>query len=110
MASNKPRPGDIADTDELKATEMDAAKQEDTEARYRTGLEYYIGKGVAKDKAMAIKWFRKAAKNGHAEGQFLLEMMYYYGEEVRQDSAKAIKWVRKAAEQGHTEAMVISRK
>lgn len=83
---------------------MDAAKH-DAEAQYNTGLAYYSGNGVTMDKAMAIKWIRKAAKNGLAEAQFYLGTMYYYGEEVKQDSAKAIKWMQKAAEQGHADAL-----
>ena len=65
---------------------------------------YFDGKGVAKDKSEAVKWYRKAAEQGDAEAQYKLGGCYLDGEGVARDKTEALKWWRKAAEQGHEEA------
>jgi TPR repeat protein len=66
---------------------------------------YKYGKGVPKDYAEAVKWFRKAAEQGHAKAQYFLGTMYETGSKgVPQDYAEALRWYRKAAEQGHADA------
>ncbi len=61
-------------------------------------------KGVAVDKAEAVKWWRRAAEQGHAMSQFFFGAMYGKGEGVTQDWALAVKWYRKAADQGLADA------
>ena len=59
------------------------------------------GKGVPKDDAEAVKWYRKAADQGDAIAQFNLGWMYDEGRGVSKDDAEAVRWYRKAADQGH---------
>jgi hypothetical protein len=79
-----------------------AAEQGYSEAQFRLGVRYLIGKKiVAKDYSKAFKWFRKAAEQGHARAQGKLGDMYDQGKSVRKDRDKAISWWKKAALQGN---------
>ena len=60
------------------------------------------GTGVAKDKAEAVSWYRKAADQGHAVAQFNLGVCYAKGTDIAKDKAEAVSWYRKAADQGHS--------
>ena len=64
------------------------------------GVCYENGKGVAKDEAEAVGWYRKAAEQGLDLGQFNLGVCYENGKGVAKDSAEAVRWYRKAAAQG----------
>jgi TPR repeat protein len=68
---------------------------------------YAKGRGVPKDYAEAVKWYRKAAERGDAEAQRYLGSAYYTGSGVQKDDAEAMKWWRKSAEQGMAEAQYI---
>lgn len=89
---------------ELGVTAATPAKQGDAEAQFNLGWSYANGQGVPKDKAEAVKWFRKAALQGSAKAQFYLGSSYLQGEGVQKDEAAAVTWYRKAAEQGYAEA------
>ncbi len=58
---------------------------------------YSEGKGVPKDCAEAVGWWRKAAEQGNAKAQYNLGLMYDNGEGVPQDYAQAHKWYNLAA-------------
>jgi len=73
-------------------------------AQNNLGAMYAYGAGVVKDKAEAVKWYRKAAEQGHALAQANLGFMYAYGNGVVKDEVEAVRWYRKAAEQGHAPA------
>jgi len=65
---------------------------------------YLNGKGVAKDPAEAVKWYRKLADQpGHSSVQLTLGQLYAAGsgvaQGVAQDFAEAARWYRKAADQ-----------
>ncbi|MCL2012064.1 MAG: SEL1-like repeat protein [Cystobacterineae bacterium] len=108
-----------------------AARQGDVEARYRLGIMYREGKGVAKDNAEAMKWLslasvwgrhpaakealeeiereeanrlQKRAEQGEAEAQYGLSELYRRGQGVEKDEAQAAQWCSEAAKQGHPEA------
>ncbi len=70
------------------------------------GLMYRDGKGVAKNKKEALKWFKLAAEKGDADAQYNLGMMHYagFGKKHYKENSEAYRWVRKAAEQGHAKA------
>ena len=89
-----------ADVDALKAV-LD--KVTDPETQYRIGNCYAEDKGVAKDKAEALRWYHKAADQGCAEAQCWLGKRFtnYY---VIGEKQQAAMWYRKAAEQGHVVA------
>jgi hypothetical protein len=55
---------------------VNAAKQGDAEAQYRLGVLYDKGIGVKKDKAEAVRWYRRAAGRGHAKAQDALEFFH----------------------------------
>ena len=81
-----------------------AAEQGDADAQNSLAMCYYMGQGVAKDAAEAVKWYRKAAEQNSAIAQCSLGYAYQNGEGVSKDPSEAMKWYRKAAEQGLAEA------
>jgi S1-C subfamily serine protease len=89
--------------EELKAR----AWEGDTFAQYRLGRCYYLGQGVPKDSAEAVKWFRKAANQGNASAQCALGVCYGVGQGVLQDHFEAARWYRKAAEQGNASSQYL---
>jgi TPR repeat protein len=83
------------------------AEQGDANAQGTLGVMYRDGKGVRRDDAEAVKWFRKAAEQGNITAQKGLGYMYDKGELFPQDDVKAAKWWRKAAEQGDANAQFV---
>ncbi len=69
------------------------AEQGDAKAQYSLGDMYRDGKGVTKDSAEAVKWYRKSADQGNVEAQVRLGFL-------SKDSAEQVKWLRMAADQG----------
>ncbi|MGH8710693.1 MAG: tetratricopeptide repeat protein, partial [Burkholderiales bacterium] len=57
-------------------------------AQFNLGYMYSKGRGVAKDDAEAVKWYRKAAEQGLATAQFNLGLKYERGEGVAKDHGK----------------------
>ena len=78
--------------------------KEYADAQYNLGIMYAEGKGIAKDEAQAVAWFRKAAEQGYAPAQFNLGVMYAEGIGIAKDETQAVAWSRKAAEQGYAPA------
>ena len=62
------------------------------------------GRGVARDDAEAVRWYRRAAEQGFAHAQSSLGVMYSNGRGGRQDHAEAVRRYRQAAEQGFAHA------
>ena len=77
------------------------AHQADATAQVRLGLMYETGRGIAKDDAQAVEWYRKAAEQGNAAGENSLGYMYETGRGIAKDETQAVQWYRKAAEQGN---------
>ncbi|MDP6718920.1 MAG: tetratricopeptide repeat protein, partial [Pirellulaceae bacterium] len=84
-----------------------AADPTDSHAMYTLGVMYRLGRGVKRDFAKAMEWFRKSAdkKNGSAMGK--LGLMYARGESVKKDFVMAATWARKGAEIGSPTAMYV---
>jgi len=80
------------------------AEQGDAEAQFNLGFCYDDGRGVAKNYAEAVKWYRKAAGQNFAPAQFNLGYCYANGQGVAKNYDKAVKWFRKAAEQNYAPA------
>jgi TPR repeat protein len=80
------------------------AEKGDSEAQFRMGWTYYLGKVVRKDEAESIKWFRMAGDQGLAAAQEKLGHIYRDGDGVPKDQTEALKWFGKAAEQGSPSA------
>ena len=83
---------------------------------------YLFGRGVARDEAEALVWFRRAAKqdgydaetaknylkaveDGDPDSQYNLAIDYLFGWRIKKNEAEAFKWFRKAAEQGYESAI-----
>jgi TPR repeat protein len=60
-----------------------------------------LGKGVPKDYAEAVKWYRLAAAQGNANAQLNLGVMYANGHGVPEDYVQAYAWMNLAAAQGN---------
>jgi TPR repeat protein len=79
------------------------AEKGDVASQFILGFTYEEGRGVAKDGAEAVKWYRMAAEQGHIPSQVnLASMLSYEGSGKAKNEAEAAKWYRKAAEQGET--------
>lgn len=76
----------------------------DANALFVTGNNYYFGHGVAKDLKLSAEYYEKAALLGHPGAQFNLGNAYYNGHGVQQNYEIAVKWYQKAAEQGEINA------
>ena len=76
----------------------------DPQAEHNLGFLYHAGKGVAKNDATAMKWYRKAADQGFAASQFNLGVMYQEGQGVSADMDQAVAWYTKAANQNYLAA------
>ena len=48
------------------------AERGDAKSQYELGAMYYYGKGVTKDYAEAVHWYRKSAEQGEADAQYSL--------------------------------------
>ena len=81
------------------------AEANNEHAQFNLGGMLERGRGVAKDEAEAVAWYRKAAVQGHAGAQFNLGVMLAQGLGVAKDEAEAVAWFRKAAGQGHANAI-----
>ncbi len=74
------------------------------EAKYYVGFMYGTGKGVPRDDAEAVKWYRRAAEQGYDPAQNSLGVMYTKGRGVVRDDRAALEWYRRAAEQCNADA------
>ena len=95
---------DVADLDVARLSRQ--AQQGDPSAQTELGERYSDGRGVGRDHAVAVSWFRRAADQGHARAQDALGSMYRNGRGVPRDDIAAVEWYRRAAEQGWPGAQV----
>ena len=77
-----------------------AADQGDASAQFNLGFMYADGRGVLKDEAEAVRWYRLAAEQGEAAAQVNLGFMYANGEGVLKDSVRAHMWFNIAGANG----------
>jgi len=68
------------------------AEQGDAQAQYALGTMYRDGRGVARDYAEALRWWRKAAELGVVDAQFALGNMYAGGGGIARDNILAYMW------------------
>lgn len=80
------------------------AEQGNSEAQYKLGLIYDMGKDVDQDYQKAFEWYEKSANQGLASSQSRLGTMYRYGKGVDINHSKASRWYWRAAEQGDQDA------
>ncbi len=95
---------DVPDKAKFLAIKALAEKGKD-EAQHDLGVSYIEGRGVERNYAEAVKWFRKAADHGYAPAQSNLGAMYEHGlGGLLKDSSEAMNWYRKAADQENAKA------
>ena len=76
------------------------AEEGDAQAQANLGDQYFFGEGTAKDRAEAVKWWRKAAEKGDGKSQFSLAFCYFQGLGVEKDVAQAMKWYQSFTNHG----------
>lgn len=81
----------------------DLAEKGNADAMNGLGSFYFRGLGVAKDHALAARWFAKAAEKGQVSAMYSLGCCSYQGHGMPKDMAAALRWFTKAGEQGHAE-------
>jgi TPR repeat protein len=72
------------------------AQRGDASAQYNLGVMHAEGRGVPRDDAAAVRWYRKAADQGDVDAQRSLGLMYATGRGVPRDDVEAWRWLRKA--------------
>lgn len=75
----------------------------DAAAQAKFGSLLLSGKGVKKDSAQALRWFRKSAEQNDSEGQYRLGL-YYLRQAEQKDLAQGVTWITKAAVANHPRA------
>jgi hypothetical protein len=76
----------------------------DAVAQYSLGDRYSKGKGVPKNAAEAVQWYRLAANQGYSPAQNGLGVIFATGEGVPENDAEALNWFRHAADRGYAGA------
>ncbi len=66
----------------------------------RRAEQYQFGKGVAKDMAQSLYWYRKAADHGDPSAQVQLGYFYYKGIGVARDPVESARWFARAIGSG----------
>ncbi|MCA3585753.1 MAG: sel1 repeat family protein, partial [Methylocystis sp.] len=68
------------------------------------------GRGIARDDAQAVQWFRRAAEQGNADGQANLGIMLESGRGIVHNLEEAVIWYQRAARQGNAGAQASLRR
>ncbi len=64
---------------------------------YERGIDYWRGRGVEADSAVAFDWLSRAAAHGSEPAAYTLGYLYEYGDGTAQDLTEAYAWYRLAA-------------
>ena len=83
---------------------LEQAEMGDSESIFEMGERFYEGRGVPKDYALAMGWFRQAADLGHHKAQTNLGMMLWIGRGCDRDRNSAIHWIKEAARKNYEPA------
>ena len=75
-----------------------AADAGSAEAANALGIDYALGRGVARDQRQAAAWYGRAAAAGSAGGAYNLGIVYRDGAGVARDAAVARHWFAVAAQ------------
>jgi len=76
------------------------AEQGNPAALNLLGMMYELGKGVPRNPARSVVYYRKAAEKGDIYAQFNLAVSYDTGFGIPMNFQEAVKWYRRAADQG----------
>jgi len=77
---------------------LPAALAGDARAQYVLGLQFWRGRGVARNDADAARWLASAAEQNHSDAMTDLAAMYRQGEGVEKDARRAFSLLMQAAE------------
>ena len=89
---------------------LKSAEKGNKKAQYRVGRCYDKGRGVAKDKKTAFKWYQKSADQDYAKAQLAVGKAYMKGTKgVTADPKKARTWLRKAVKNPKDGAEVLQK-
>ena len=83
---------------------LPAAQAGDANAQYLLAMQFWRGRGVARNDAAAAQWFASAAEQNHSDAMTDLAAMYRLGEGVEKDTLRAFSLLMKAAEMGNATA------
>ena len=82
------------------------AEQDDVSAQNTIGFMYMMGKGVTKDRDLALYWLKKAAESGSSEAMYHIGDMYENSQcFMEQDMKEAVRWYTMSADAGDSDAM-----
>lgn len=94
--------GDLSNS--LFALQMRRAEQGDREAQFGVAERLREGRGVNRDLAGSLRWYRAAAEAGHAAAAFRVGECYERGLGVPKDPTVAFQWYERAAKGGNADA------
>ena len=77
----------------------------DLAALRNIGHLYRLGKGVARDGEMAVRYYTSAAELGFAPAQYNLAIMLHQGDGIPTDTKAARYWAQRAANAGYAPAI-----
>lgn len=80
-----------------------------TMAEYLYGLQLFEGKGVAQDKATALKYISKAAEKGNIPADYQLGRIYLEADGVEQNLEKAVYFLEKVALEDNRAAWLLGK-
>jgi len=103
-AATRPPPAATAGAQAEFARVLGLAEKGDAAAELQLAGLYRAGRGVARDEAAAIHWYRAAAEKGLPEAQFELGKIYDTGVGGPRDPFEAVRWYRLSAQQGYGRA------
>jgi TPR repeat protein len=81
------------------------SKENDLRAETYLGVIYYTGYGVDTDRALAEKWFARAAKQHGPEAEYDMGTLYSVTEDHVHDFLKAAELLRSSAQAGYVPSM-----
>jgi len=82
------------------------ARRGDPRQQLALGMLYKVGRGVPRDYAEAVRWFRRAAEQGNGDAQYRLGQMYALGHGVPISMRRAYFWLNLAAARNASGAYV----
>jgi hypothetical protein len=82
---------------------LKAAYNGDPEAMRDLGMMYFMGQGIGKNYAEAVRWSEKAAENGDPDAMFNL-CLIYSSDGAAKNSLKAYEWLMKAIDNNNSRA------
>lgn len=98
------RVGSEATADVTLADDRARAERGNAEAEYNLGSRYALGRGVPRDDAMALRWYRLSASQVDANAENTIGYMYDLGHGVSRNYSLALRWYRLAAAHGNADA------